>query len=65
MKDINSIEELKELSKELQNMKKLVDPTAGLQNFSKEDCAWGDRFLKLVEEIENRLKAAPEKSMKH
>lgn len=65
MKEINSIQALKELSKEFQNIKNVVDPTSSLQNSYKEDFNWGDRFLQLIEDIEKKLKTAPDESLKN
>ncbi|MBN1627622.1 MAG: hypothetical protein JW944_13950 [Deltaproteobacteria bacterium] len=69
MKEIDSIQKLKELSNEFQNMKGLSNPTDGLPNFYTEDYGWGERFLEPIEEIENiyhkKVKGNDSHSTKH
>ena len=66
MKEIHSIQSLKELSKEFQKIKDVVDPTSSLPNsYEEEECNWGDRFLKMIEDIEKKLKKSPDKSLKN
>jgi hypothetical protein len=55
MKEIDSIQTLKELSKEFRNIENSAGFTDVIQDPAK-GCNWRDRFLKLVEEIENNLK---------
>jgi hypothetical protein len=65
MKENYSIRALKEMSSDFQNKKSVGDPAASPQNLHREYSNWGDRFLRLVEEIEKRLKNDPQKSLKN